>query len=380
VSLAVYQHGITKEILKLVRASKAYHAAVEQQVKQHPAHVFHAATGGGVVSTERVYFEVLKMFGGLGLDLRVIVDVIAGASSGGINGVILARAIAHDLSIDRVTDMWLRDVDISRLLAPEARPRSWSKWYVRPFVRPLLWMLARRRLLRGEVDRETRRKLSMFLRSRWFEPPLDGGGLTALLLDALEAMGEPPSRSVSLLPANQRLDLLVTVTDARGAGRLIYMHDPPVVQEREHRHVLRFACEYVEGIGVRGDFGLDNVPSLAFAARATASFPGAFPPVQLREMDAILARRGREWTGRGRFLDVNFRHYRERGLDPEMATLLDGSVLDNKPFRIPRGRPPPGLHRSSSDQPGAAGAGYRPWFLRRDPRRPVGPATLRADQ
>ncbi len=335
VSLAVYQHGITKEILKLVRASRAYHTATEQRVKQHAAHVYRSTgVDHGAVSTETVYFEILKMLGGRGLDLRVIVDVIAGASSGGINGVVLARALAHDLSIDPVTDLWLNDVDISKLLAPEAKPNRTSKWYLRPFVPPLLRVLARRRLLAGQADRETRRKLSMFLRSRWFEPPLDGGRLCALLLDGLQSMGPARDRHASLLPASHRLDLRLTVTDARGAGRRIYMHDPPVIHEHEHRHVLRFSCAHVDGVGVRGDFDLVNVPSLAFAARATSSFPGAFPPAQIGEMDAVLASRGEAWTNREEFLAVNFRHYREHGLDPATAVLLDGSVLENKPFRI----------------------------------------------
>ena len=335
VSLAVYQHGITKEILKLVRASKAYHAVVEQRVKQHPSHTYRS-TGGdaGPPSTERLYFDILKSFGARGLDLRVIVDVIAGASSGGINGVILARALAHDLALDPVTRLWLEEVDISLLLAPEARAHRWSKWYVRPFVRPFLWFLARHHRLAGTVDREMGRKLSMFLRSRWFEPPLDGGRLTALLLDALQSMGEPGDRAASLLPANLRLDLLVTVTDASGAERRIYLHDPPVIREREHRHVLRFACEHLEGVGVRGDFDLENTPALAFASRATSSFPGAFPPAQLAEIDAVVAARGQSWPRRERFLARSFRHYLARGLDPGAAALLDGSVLDNKPFRI----------------------------------------------
>jgi len=40
VSLAIYQHGITKEILKLVRASRAYHAAIAPAQKQRAEHVF----------------------------------------------------------------------------------------------------------------------------------------------------------------------------------------------------------------------------------------------------------------------------------------------------------------------------------------------------
>ena len=39
-------------------------------------------------------FELLRKIGKV-LDLRVVVDIIAGASAGGINGVILARALGR---------------------------------------------------------------------------------------------------------------------------------------------------------------------------------------------------------------------------------------------------------------------------------------------
>ncbi|MFD2837126.1 hypothetical protein ACFS3C_12795 [Azotobacter vinelandii] len=73
-------------------------------------------------------------------------------------------------------------------------------------------------------------------------------------------------------------------------------------------------------------------PSLAYAGRATASYPGAFPPVRIREIDEVLAERHMPWPARAHFLERNFRHYRERGENPEEAILLDGSVLDNKPI------------------------------------------------
>jgi patatin-related protein len=335
VSLAIYQHGITKEILKLVRASRAYHAAEGLAKKQHPVHVYAPARRDGAEhSTEEVYFDFLKAVGVHDVDLRVIVDVIAGASSGGVNGIVLARALAHDLPIERATELWLDDVDVSQLLAPEAKAASWHKWYVRPFVRPFLWELRRKELLLGAIDREARANLSMFLRSRWFEPPLDGPKLCAMLLDALEAMGEPLEPTASLVPAGQRLDLAVTVTDYYGAERLIHLHDPPFVREPEHRLVLRFSLESLQTGRIRSDFGLDHVPALAFAARATSSYPGAFPPARIREMDAVLAQRQRPWPGRTAFIDGNFEHYRAIGLDPDDVVLVDGSVLDNKPFHI----------------------------------------------
>lgn len=331
VSLAVYEHGVTKEILKLVRASKAYHSAAGSAEKQQPDYTFAAVAGNDPEHcTEPVYFDLLKALGP-GVDLRVLVDVVAGSSAGGLNGIALARALAHDLSLSPLTAMWLEEADMRSLLAPEAKARAWSKWYFRPLMTPLLWGLRREGLIPSTLDEESRSAVSMVVRSRWFKPPLDGRRLSNLLLDALQAMGPAAPGSASLLPAGQRLDLLVTVTDFHGSERTIFIHDPPAVKEREHRHILRFAFERpLAGAGV-SDFGADNAPSLAFAGRATASYPGAFPPAQLAEMDAVLAERGEFWPTRRAFLDANFRHYQEEGVDPERAILLDGSVLNNKP-------------------------------------------------
>jgi len=331
VSLAVYEHGVTKEILKLVRASKAYHSAPGAAEKRSPGYTFEALAGSDPEhSTETVYFDLLKALGA-SLDLRVIVDVVAGSSAGGLNSIALARALAHDLSLAPLTAMWLEEADMRRLLAPEAKARAWSKWYFRPLMTPLLWGLRREGLIPSTMDEESRSAVSTFVRSRWFKPPLDGRRLSTLLLDALHAMGPAAAGSASLLPAGQRLDLLVTVTDFHGSERSIFIHDPPVVKEREHRHILRFAFERPQAGAGASDFEADNAPSLAFAGRATASYPGAFPPAQLAEMDAVLAERGEFWPTRRAFLEANFRHYREEGIDPENAILLDGSVLNNKP-------------------------------------------------
>ncbi|WP_204326153.1 hypothetical protein, partial [Stenotrophomonas maltophilia] len=42
-----------------------------------------------------------------GVNLRVLVDILAGASAGGINTVFLAQAIATGQSLDPLTDLWM---------------------------------------------------------------------------------------------------------------------------------------------------------------------------------------------------------------------------------------------------------------------------------
>ncbi|HNM55597.1 MAG TPA: patatin-like protein [Thauera aminoaromatica] len=330
VSLAVYQHGINRELLNLARASRAYHRVEGPAAKQAPGHVYPAGAGADAWTAE-VYFDLLKRLGRM-VDLRVLVDVISGASAGAINGIALARALAHDLSLAPVTRLWLERADMQRLIAPEARAGKWDKWYFRPLLRPLLAWARREGMLETQPDPETLERALAFVRSRWFSAPLDGALLSAELLDGLLAMETGSVAAGSLLPSGTCLSLAVTVTDFRGIERALFPHDPPLLREREHRHLLRFACEHRRTGELDSDFGLDNAPSLAFAARASASYPGAFPPARLAEMDALLAARGLTWSTRERFLARNFAHYRASGMNPAEVVLLDGSVLDNKPI------------------------------------------------
>ena len=54
----------------------------------------------------------------------MVVDVIAGTSAGGINGICLAKALAHDLSLDGFRDLWFDRGDIDGLLAAPAVPAA----------------------------------------------------------------------------------------------------------------------------------------------------------------------------------------------------------------------------------------------------------------
>ena len=152
VSLAVYMHGVGYEILKLVRASSALHR-ISDRARRAQALFFDAADRNDPeFDTEATYFELLREIG-RSLELRVIVDIIAGASAGGINGTMLARALSHDLPIGKLRDLWLDNADVSVLLAPEAKANRWSK----AFLKPLIWGAGKTGVL--GVDREVRDKL-----------------------------------------------------------------------------------------------------------------------------------------------------------------------------------------------------------------------------
>ncbi|MEJ1731147.1 hypothetical protein SMA90_32990, partial [Escherichia coli] len=80
--------------------------------------------------TEDIYFDLIQAIG-RSLDLRIFVDTIAGASAGGINGVLLARALAHDLPMDAHRKMWLEQADIIALMDEEHLAGRWDKLFMK---------------------------------------------------------------------------------------------------------------------------------------------------------------------------------------------------------------------------------------------------------
>jgi len=311
ISLAIYMHGITKEIWHLTRASRDFHDAVQPSE-----------------GSRGVYHHILEDIAHhADLKLRVLTDIIAGASAGGINGIFLAQAVETGQSLDPLTEMWLRYADVDLLLDPDARPISKMTKF---WAAPLVWMAARRpddtvaRTVAAGTREEVRRKLSNFIRARWFAPPFGGEGFVNLLLDALEAM-EASEAGPPLLPAGHPLDLFVTVTDFDGYPERLRLNNPPEVVETEHRLTIGFHAR--EGI----DRCLGDTAELAFAARATASFPGAFPPFTVRELDRVLKKRHRPWPRRAAFLKRILPRQSAIGA-AEDAVLIDGSVLANAPF------------------------------------------------
>jgi hypothetical protein len=122
--------------------------------------------------------------------------------------------------------------------------------------------------LRGEV----RRKVSRLIRARWFAPPFSGIGFSRLLAEALDAMARSPA-DAPLLPPRHPLDLLVTATDFTGHPTPLHLNSPPLVEENEHRLAIGFQAQ----IATLHGRPMAALPELVLAARATASFPGAFP-------------------------------------------------------------------------------------------------------
>jgi patatin-related protein len=312
ISLAVYMHGITKEIWRLARASQAFHADEMPQ--------------SGSQGVYRALLQEIEEHSSL--RLRVLIDIIAGASAGGINGVFLAQAISTGQSLEPLTKLWLDSADVEALVDPTQAPKS---RFSKAWAMPLTWMAARRSgtsvdaLVEPGTRAEVHAKLSHFIRSRWFEPPFGGELFTGLLLDALDAMAAS-QRGARLLPPGQPLDLFVTMTDFRGHPERLKLNSPPEVIETEHRLIASYGDR-----GERRDT-LAHPAELAYAARATSSFPGAFPPFTVAELDAVLRKRKVEWPGRMAFLERILPQH-SAAQAAESTVLIDGSVLANAPFR-----------------------------------------------
>ncbi len=307
VSLAIYMHGITKEIHRAVRAS----VLEEQELPSEPA-----------AKSEAVYRELLRALRQeRDVHTRIVVDAIAGTSAGGINGIFLAKALAHDLNQDLLRDLWFVHGDLERSIRPQES-----------FLGRIAGRLLARLLdLRGGgpvPSREAKRKLmaaSVNLRSK---SVLDGNEMAIRIHEALRGMerdaSSPSEEPHSLVPPRHLLELFVTATDHHGYARHLPLTDPQIVAERQHRHVLAFRYRSDQ----KSDFGERQNPALTLASRATSSLPAGFQPVHVGGFPEVLSLP----PGTSADIEPFFRAYELAQAQPAWAYLVDGGVLDNKPF------------------------------------------------
>jgi len=219
-----------------------------------------------VVRRQDAYGELLRA---TGTEARV--DVISGASAGGINGALLALASVCDADLAPLRDVWLNQGALEDLLrsAVESDPPS---------------------LLRGNdyFLVELRRAFAAVRRSG-----------RAQLLD----------------PAAVPIELNLTTTLLHGNPNTVPDDFGTVIADVSHR--ARFCFRRGPDVGYDAFDDERIAERLAFAARATASFPVAFEPLfyPADHPDAVGAPGKRE----------------ARNI-PESRFLLDGGILDNKPL------------------------------------------------
>jgi patatin-related protein len=298
VSLSIYMNGIAQELLRMVRATAPKDG--------DPLTGEFRWTAAELKGSEAVY----RQLGGA-LKARFVVDILSGTSAGGINALYLAKALVRDRTLDRLRTLWVDQGDVGKLLADGESSDD---------------------LPAGLVE----------------DPPpslLNGQRFYFQLLDALREMdGEgahaPPSSTpapgaVARAPYADEIDLFMTATDFRGVELPIQLFDKKI-DEPVHRKLFHFRfCQPGEGPPEADDFTDEMNPMLAFAARCTASFPAAFAPFKLEDIDPILrAHQGyRDKVDELGSASGKWKRFFEGyPAGYEKRYFVDGGYLDNKPF------------------------------------------------
>jgi patatin-related protein len=330
VSLAIYMSGITRELQELVTGSAARLVAGE------------AGPGGTAAVYGRLIHDLEDEAAGRGdpQRVRVGVDVVAGTSAGGINGICLTRALDGDYSQEAIRDFWITEGDFGKLLDPEVRSLLTA---VRAEARdlegiagPLDKLLGpqpprRRSWLRDNVVAKAFRRTRAAVRLRRpvtafvKHPPesaLSGDLMCRLTWGALNGMERHERAEALGLVFADGIDLAVTATEFAGHYDAVPLSHQLVFDEA-HRHVFR-----VHGTGA-GSLDPD-VGMLAFAARSTASFPGAFAPVSIDHFRELLGPDGAA-PGWGPIIARYLERYEGDG-EAGGRRFVDGGVLDNMPF------------------------------------------------
>lgn len=270
VSLAVYMAGVTEELYNLVAAT----ALCDPTDISDPSFMVDKPT-----AVQQLYRELASHAAGHGRRLRFVIDIVSGTSAGGINGVLLAHALANGKAVDGLRDLWLNLADLGMLGSPKS------------------WVL-----------------------------PLDGD---RVLTEAFGALDEQRKSDGYSGPLVDQIDLYVTATDLDGVRRRLRLGQSDDLAEREHRHSFHFAMGRVGSTGADlNEFDADNgaIAALAFAARCTSAHPVAFWPASWGDACEVLKRgHGSADLEKARgLLDL------EEGRDDQYFT--DGGVLDNRPF------------------------------------------------
>jgi patatin-related protein len=212
VSLAIYIYGVCQEFLRLVQASAAL------------------GKNGGKVNT---YAEVLHQ-----LEAKATVDIIAGASAGGINGVALAKATTQGASLDELRRVWVNKGDLAGLMHSPRDPSPES-----------------------------------LLDSRRYED------LVKKALDAMDAKAAPDQQCAEVL------DLFITATDLYGRRQNDTDFLGEAIQTKDHRKVFQRKYRSRKHEYLQDDFSREHNAFLAKLCHATSAFPVAIEPATMDAND-----------------------------------------------------------------------------------------------
>ncbi|MCX4910692.1 patatin-like protein [Streptomyces sp. NBC_00878] len=282
VSLAVWMGGACREAAALRKA-----AGPGPEAGPMTGTGAGAGTRAGAAAEQDIYRVLLKNCG----YEKVTIDVLAGTSAGGLNGVLLACHLVYGMRFDKeVRNLWLDLADLESLIRP-SRPGSTPD-----------------SLLRGDEVFYTR------------------------LLEQLKrlicaAPAEPVAASVRLI---------LTTTRLKPRADWVRPSLGQPLQVGQSRAYFRFRHRNSEGAPspeltdfFPADGPLEAASRLAYAARTSSSFPGAFEPAQ-----PVVARP--PTADAPDFPPVNMWGISSETGCPDSASegrveLVDGGLLDNIP-------------------------------------------------
>jgi predicted acylesterase/phospholipase RssA len=242
VSLAVWIGGATQEIDRV------------RQAAHHPTR------------DNRFHTQLLS----LAAYESVSIDVITGASAGGLNGVLLAWAMLVGGTLDRLRDLWVVAGDISKLL--------------------------RREYELGPAP-------SLFAGDGYFMPALERA-LASIADDATDQ-------------TRRHLQLIAAGTLLRPERVRIGDDESTRADEQRSETYFHVARLGPSRLGLDGFDAADIKDQLALIGRASSSFPVAFEPAKVPHVHG------------SRIIDLKGRFAEPAGDVP--ALVIDGGILDNIP-------------------------------------------------
>lgn len=261
VSLAIWIGGVVAEIDRARRAG---------------------LSGGGDLLVG-CYRDLLDVTGSV---LRT--DVISGASAGGLNGCLLAAAVANGSGVADLRDLWISIGSFRSLLRSGLDPAPKS-------------------VLRGDD---------------YFLPEIQAQFARRCNPEAVAKALDEDDAARRRRALRERVRLFVTGTDIYGE-QVDHLDDYGGVM-RDYEHRALFVLEHNPGVG-RSAFADPQIArQLARIARSTASFPGAF-----EASFCSVSEDGKE-TASGSADDPDLRRIASF---TSSRWVIDGGVLDNAPFR-----------------------------------------------
>ncbi len=338
VSLAIYINGVTNEIFEMACATPREGVVIDRTGEPFTRSIYRRLSwlvGSEALRGKYAEAIVAKQAGAAGGDpddawndawttspncpyaqTRFAVDVVAGTSAGGINGIFLAKALANGERFAALKDLWINEGDISLLLNDEK-----SYLDTDPAIAP-------RNAEPTSLLNSDRMYAKLHYALGQMQPL---GGVTDTNEYASGYANHQANGAASASPLVDEIDLYITTTDIKGSAVPLRLFDK-VVYERRYKQSFHF--RYPDGVTPPSgnDFGPVNRSFLAFAARCTSSFPFAFEPMTL----AALTRLDVAGPPPGVYRWNAFFPNLSQGEVAKGAHVYrafgDGGYLDNKPF------------------------------------------------